>query len=77
MLEPLYALVALRAAGLKPNENLQVTLQSGREGGRLKPKADEQGRRSASVGLYVKGKKEGFTQVELTATSCKVKITFP
>src|SRR5258708_2268888 len=77
MLEPLYALVALRAEGLKLNENLQVTLESGRGGGRLKPKADEQGRWSASVGPYVKGKKEGLTQVELTATSCKVKITFP
>jgi hypothetical protein len=77
MLEPLYALVALRAEGLKPNENFQLTLQSGREGGRLKPKADEQGRWSTAVGPYVKGKKEGFTQVELTATNCKIKIKFP
>jgi hypothetical protein len=77
MLEPLYALVTLRAEGLKPDESFQVTLQSGQEGGRLKPRADQQGHWSSVVAPFVKGKKEGMTQAELTASDCKAKITFP
>src|SRR5712691_1852572 len=35
MLAPMYALVSVRAEGLKPNENFQVRMQSGREVGQL------------------------------------------
>lgn len=77
MLAPLYALVSVRAEGLRPNENFQVRMQSGREVGQLKPKADENGRWSVDVGPYVKGKKEGFTEVELTGAGCKLKTQFP
>jgi hypothetical protein len=77
MLEPLYALVTLRAEGLKPDDSFQVTLQSGREGGRLKSKADQQGRWSSVVAPFVKGQKEGMTEAELRSSSCKAKIVFP
>lgn len=77
MSAPLYALVTLRLEGLKPNESFQVTFQSGREGGRLKPKADDQGQWNSLVGPFVKGKKQGFSEVKVSADDCHVRVVFP
>jgi hypothetical protein len=58
MLAPLYALVSVHAEGLRPNENFQVRMQSGREVGQPKPKVDENGRWSVD-GWSVRERKEG------------------
>ena len=77
MLAPLYDLVSLRVEGLKPNESFHVRMQSYREVGVLKPKADQAGVWTAVVAPYVKGKKQGFTTVQVTAEGCKLKTEFP
>jgi hypothetical protein len=77
MMAPLYTLVRVRVEGLQPGEEFQLTFQSGGEGGRFKYRADEHGRWDVGVAPYVKGKKEGFTEVGLSGRRCKTKVIFP
>jgi hypothetical protein len=77
MIAPLYEFVSIHAEGMKPDEDFHWTTQSYREGGRFDSKADSRGQWNILVAPFVKGKKKGFTTVELSTSTCRLKVTFP
>jgi len=73
---PYYSGVFIGVSGLQPDEELNVEVRSGSEGGLTKAKADDQGNYRSLVLPQVLGMRQGKVRFDLSSKSCTIGIGF-